>query len=366
MTRSQTNLRRAFVGLIVIAWSAATTSVSRADAKIYDKLVRSTGLVVVPQENNSSSVGTCWVADREHKLAVTNQHVVGKGTEALIYFPMFQNGDVVSDYAAYRKGVAPIHARVVHSDSRHDLALLQLDSLPESIPELSLTARSSRPGETIHSIGNSGVGSGELWRYSTGKVRLVYSAKMPKESGAYEGRLLETDAPTNKGDSGGPIVNDAGELVGVVMCYEVATRLISGNVDVSEVKTFLKDGREALNPASFRAVASSLLGGAKSTPTVVGNWKLNFINLDGEQKAGQCLYRSDGSFEMTAQSAKGPVVNKGWYGYANGMLIVVCPGFELNCRAHWVKNDRFTLLASDGLLILDRQPAAATVVANEK
>jgi tetratricopeptide (TPR) repeat protein len=48
-----------------------------------------------------------------------------------------------------------------------------------------------------------------------------------------------TEAPTNHGDSGGPVVNDAGELVGVTQGCKPNVSLQNFAIDVSEVRAFL-------------------------------------------------------------------------------------------------------------------------------
>jgi hypothetical protein len=235
--------------------------------------------------------------------------------------------------------------------------------LPEALQELALAAKSARRGETVHSIGNSScefTGSRQLWRYTTGKVRGVFSTTLP----AFEGKVLETDAPTNKGDSGGPVVNDAGQLVAVAMGYDPGTRLVSQNVDVSEVKTFLQDARERTKRASgFRGLAAALLGAPKkSSPTLAATWKVNSIEVrDGEQRSGECRFLGDGSFELSFSTSKGPMTHKGWYGCVNGVLFIVSPKWKCQCSLHWVKEQRFTLLFSDSMMICDRQRDAEPV-----
>lgn len=51
--------------------------------------------------------------------------------------------------------------------------------------------------------------------------------------------VLETDSPNNRGDSGGPILNDRGELIGVVSHYLVSQKQESGNIDIEQVRKFL-------------------------------------------------------------------------------------------------------------------------------
>jgi hypothetical protein len=55
----------------------------------------------------------------------------------------------------------------------------------------------------------------------------------------FEAKVIETDSPTNPGDSGGPLLNDKGELVGVTQGGATNAQLVSTFVDVSEVKQLL-------------------------------------------------------------------------------------------------------------------------------
>jgi hypothetical protein len=59
----------------------------------------------------------------------------------------------------------------------------------------------------------------------------------------FEARVIETDSPTNPGDSGGPLLNDAGELVGVTQGGAIKANSVSTFVDVYEVKRLL-DSRD--------------------------------------------------------------------------------------------------------------------------
>src|SRR5207244_2870107 len=126
-----------------------------------------------------------------------------------------------------------IRAQVVATDSLRDLALLELESLPDGIDALALAAQSSRPGDDVHSIGNSGMAkssAGMLWRYTRGNVRQVYERKIRASDSVEAIQFVETQSPVNLGDSGGPLLNDRGELIGVAMAYDPQERLVSHNV----------------------------------------------------------------------------------------------------------------------------------------
>src|SRR5207249_1567090 len=82
-----------------------------------------------------------------------------------------------------------------------------------------------------------------------GAVRQVYrkqfstSGKDGKDSFKVDARVVETQSPVNSGDSGGPVVNDQGELVAVVQGHapDAQARLVSYFIDVSEVKALMAE-----------------------------------------------------------------------------------------------------------------------------
>lgn len=66
---------------------------------------------------------------------------------------------------------------------------------------------------------------------------------MQIDGGVFECMFLETDAPVNPGDSGGPVMNDRGELVAVVSHFLIGQRQVSGNIDLEEVRDFIRRHR---------------------------------------------------------------------------------------------------------------------------
>jgi hypothetical protein len=185
-------------------------------------------------------------------------------------------------------------------------------------------------------------------------VRSVYQARILQENQLLKARIVETELPINPGDSGGPLVNDSGELVGVVLSTERQTRLVSFNVDVSEVRTFL--GEALVTEA--KSVAG-LAGTDEPPPPIRGSWKVAMIDREGEQRAGECRFDSDGTFTLTAQAQSGPRTRRGRYSYANGVLLMAWDCFKTREALHWVKDRRFTFL-TDEMLIFDRQPDAGS------
>src|SRR5262245_32904372 len=203
-------------------------------------------------------VGSGTLIDVKDRIVLTNYHVVRQDDEVLCLFPILDSsGRPVTERPPYqaliKSGRAP-KGKVLVKIPTKDLALVQLDQIPKDTPSLRLAKNSSAQGESIHCIGNAGA-SGGLWNYVKGEVRniafrrfMTGNGKDDSDSFRLECRMLEHSALVNRGDSGGPVVNDSAELVGVTQGHprdEEGARGISLAVDLSEVKDFLKTNKYA-------------------------------------------------------------------------------------------------------------------------
>src|SRR5579884_3896686 len=107
-------------GIRVISRGTLAAAPALADAALYRKVLRSAGWVVVPGDTSTSS-GTCWLADRDARLAVTCRHVVGDAREVLVYFPSFEKERPVVEAARYLRHNPPVAGQVVATDAARDL-----------------------------------------------------------------------------------------------------------------------------------------------------------------------------------------------------------------------------------------------------
>src|SRR5262249_9162321 len=128
-----------------------------------------------------------------------------------------------------------------------DLALIKIDRIPKDIQAMPVAKIWVTPGQTVYSIGNSqaaGGASGSLWGYFDGKVRQVGHKTLPirGHNMAFDisARMVETTSPSNPGDSGGPLINEHGELVGVTESFLAMQRQVSLFVDGSEATLFIE------------------------------------------------------------------------------------------------------------------------------
>jgi S1-C subfamily serine protease len=239
------------LALVFLAASAdaqtATKPESADSAEIYDRTLHSTVWVVVPVTSSRARTGSGSLIDAHRRLVLTNYHVVGDKETVSVYFPIYSKGKLVAERQAYMAPGRSIEGKVKVVDPQRDLAVIQLEGpIPAEAKTLKLAKDSPKPGQRVHSIGNPG-SSGALWAYTEGSVRQVYHNKfrtMGKNGeGGFEidARIVETQSPVNQGDSGGPVVNDKGELVAVVQGHipDAQARSVSIFIDVTEVRELL-------------------------------------------------------------------------------------------------------------------------------
>jgi hypothetical protein len=240
----------AFVLLPLCAWPSRGQSDS--GIQVYQNVLKSTVWIHSDRGGGRLATGSGSLIDRRRCLILTNYHVVGDINHATVYFPVFRGGEVIAERDFYKLHVRGIRGMVKALDQQADLAIIQLDRVPDGAQALSLAPHSPAPGQTVHSIGNPG-GSGALWVYTPGKVRQVYKKRWQAELDGrvvtFEAKVVETDSATNPGDSGGPLVNDKVELVGVTQGGAVKAQLLSVFIDVTEVQRFLNTQHVRAIPA---------------------------------------------------------------------------------------------------------------------
>jgi tetratricopeptide (TPR) repeat protein len=264
---------RSFVLLVMAVQlgAAQTEAGGLSGQEIYRQTLRSTAWVIT-----SKNRGTGWLLDRDERLLVTSFHVVGDEKTAEVIFPAHKDGKLVTERTYYRDNKAALResglvvsARVIHRDKNRDLALLELKSVPAGVVALPLASDSPSPGERLHSIGNRG-DLESLWIYTAGAVRQVCRARdgytWQGETLAQGALVVVTQSPINEGDSGGPMVNDCGELVGVAAAVRWAGPVTSVAIDVSEVKAFVEQARagaKSRDPAGAHSPAKKPDAGAR-------------------------------------------------------------------------------------------------------
>jgi S1-C subfamily serine protease len=213
--------------------------------ELYQRTLRSTVFVDVRLKSGSQANGTGALIDKERRLVLTAYHVVDNSDSVGVIFPAYQDGKVITDrdYYQERRDQVRVKGEVVARDSRADLALVRLAAVPEHALALPLAEASPPPGSRVHTVGNPGASAG-LWAYTVGAVRQVARRKYRFSSGQeVDAVVVETLNPINKGDSGGPVVNDRAELVAVNSGGGSSIRDGTLCIDVREVRALLSRNR---------------------------------------------------------------------------------------------------------------------------
>lgn len=230
----------------------------RAPREIAEALPAATVMVLT-----ESSSGSGVFVGHEPPLILTNHHVVedeGRIPDTVeILLPLatrdeeYRRHHIVERTRYFDDAGRPLHTalgHVIDSDATRDLALIQLGEMPDEAAFVGLASEPVQPGDRVHSIGNPGA-SGALWVYSPGQVRQIYKKEIRYKGGqVVNARIIETTAPINPGDSGGPVVDDEIELVGLVSGHNINARLVSYCIELEEIRSFLADAKKLVNPRS--------------------------------------------------------------------------------------------------------------------
>jgi S1-C subfamily serine protease len=127
---------------------------------------------------------------------VTNHHVVDGADVIMVVF---------SNSESYQ-------ARLVGKDSRTDLALLKIDP-PHQLTSIPLgDSGKVRVGETVLAIGNP---LGFFQQTVTAGIISALERQVDLTDSDYSHTFIQTDAGINRGNSGGPLVNLRGEMIGI-------------------------------------------------------------------------------------------------------------------------------------------------------
>jgi serine protease Do len=148
-------------------------------------------------EDSEQNVGT-GVVIMETGVILTNMHVV-VGAERIGV--VFADG---TESAASVTGIRP----------EHDLAVLQARVLPDDLPAATMTTTGGlAPGDLVVAVGFPyGIGPS----VSAGVVSGLRREYLSPQGKRILTNLIQFDAAANPGNSGGPLVNAKGEVVGIV------------------------------------------------------------------------------------------------------------------------------------------------------
>ncbi|HVI17311.1 MAG TPA: trypsin-like peptidase domain-containing protein, partial [Gaiellales bacterium] len=175
-------------GVVVVTATSTSTAQNPADP------------FAAPQQQQQQALGSGFVIDKSGHI-LTNAHVVLNASKVQVAFG--------SDTEAAKT----YNATVLGIDKSTDVAVLKVDAPSDALTPLQLgNSSTAQVGDPVVAIGNP---LGETRTVTTGIV-----SALNRDIGSLQGDVqirgaIQTDAAINHGNSGGPLINDQGQVIGI-------------------------------------------------------------------------------------------------------------------------------------------------------
>ncbi len=158
--------------------------------------------VLVPTPGEGSGSGA--VIDRQGHI-LTNYHVVEDAKEIQV---------------TICRGKQPYPAKMVGYDAEHDIAILKIDAPPEELYPIAFGSSDNlKVGQRVYALGNPFGLDGTI---TTGIISALNRTLPSRVPGRDLQSIIQTDAALNPGNSGGPLLDTSGRLIG--MNVAIATK----------------------------------------------------------------------------------------------------------------------------------------------
>ena len=205
--------------LVILKWTPILDDVIKTDtevinrSQIYDKTSLSTSIEKISdavmvvnayQSGQLASTGTAFVYEKDKKYAylLTNQHVVAD----------------MNTIKVINTDNETIEAKVLGGDTYLDLAVLRIDAKYAKLKATIGSSSKSKTGDTVFTVGtplgNTYAGSVTAGIIS-GKDRMVTVSTSNYNNNDWVMNVIQIDASLNPGNSGGPLLNVNGEVIGI-------------------------------------------------------------------------------------------------------------------------------------------------------
>ena len=193
---SASNISRACSGTVIVNDGSLAPSVE----KVYDSVVMIRNYN--GEQIQSTGSGFVYKVDDKYGYILTNHHVI----------------DGASKVTLIRSDDKEIDGNVLGSDVYLDLAVVRINKDEVIDKSVISTSENSKIGDTVFTIGSplgyeyrGTVTDGIL----SGKDRMV-SVSISGNTTDYVMKVLQTNAAVNPGNSGGPLLNSKGEVIGII------------------------------------------------------------------------------------------------------------------------------------------------------
>ena len=161
---------------------------------------------------------------------LTNNHVIenNENLEAILSYHY--------DLDEYEEYVHSIE--VIKQDKVKDLALIKINNPRTALKAIKISRKVPSIGSMVHAIGHPDL---EVWSYTTGyisQIRDDYEWTY-KDEFEHMANVYQTQTPIAEGNSGGPLLNNHGNLVGINTFGDSENDFQNFSVTVDEIIKFL-------------------------------------------------------------------------------------------------------------------------------
>ncbi len=224
----------------------------------------------------TSAQGSGWVYSADGMI-VTNNHVVGSETRVEV--------DFASGFKTF--------GNVIGTDASSDLAVIKVDGAASELHPLPLgDSDILQVGQTVIAIGNPFGLSGTMTTGIISALGRSLPVSTQSQSGGYYSNadIIQTDTALNPGNSGGPLLNLNGEVIGINSAIETTAYTTSGEPLNSGIGF-------AISINTIKRVVPSLIQNGKFEYAYLGISTLDDLPLDVLQALG--LKSTSGAYVTT-------------------------------------------------------------------
>jgi serine protease Do len=236
-----------------------------------------------------SSLGSGFVIDGKEGLIVTNNHVIADADEI---------------YANFSDGSKLKVVKVLGRDAKTDLALLKVEPKKPLAEAKFGSSETMEVGDWVMAIGNPfGLGGSVT-------VGIISAKERDINSGPYDD-FLQTDAAINKGNSGGPLFNMDGDVIGVNTAiisptggsigigFAVPSDTAMNVIEQLRLYGETRRGWLGVRIQSISEDIAATLGVAENTGALIASVEPKSPAEEGGLKAGDVILKFDGKDVMS-------------------------------------------------------------------
>jgi S1-C subfamily serine protease len=281
-----------------LAQSAAAQSAASSDSMVAAVQRVSPAVVTVLNSSPQGSGSGSGVIISDKGYVLTNNHVVEGASQLAVVFNDGSRRD----------------ATLIGTDPLSDVAVIQVSGKLPAVAAVG-DAATLQPGEQVLAIGSP------LGNFRNTVTAGVISA-LNRSVGSMEG-LIQTDAAINSGNSGGPLINLRGEVVGL-------NTLVVRNDQLSMSAAPVEGLGFAVPSTIFKGVAEQLISSGKVAYPFLG---VSYLPIDGSVAAELNLPVQSGALIQSSREGL-PAVQPGTAaaraGLRDGDIITAIDGQQLN------------------------------------